>query len=426
MRRYASIALLLVVLSTIGQGCGQDLSLPVPDVPEEEERPPAIEPTESHETALYEIEPITLKRRWTKTFRGVASCSISPDGSSAVVSGVLGRRKRFGVYAYDPRGELLWESVFADRGLKGGGAEVLGAGRLVAATAWRYEDGGRFWLLDGSGTCLWTTPIKGGVTAVASGSAARVALLDYGRGFVTLYTCSGKPIQRYDVGSDARIRFVAGLDYLLVVDQSSLVLIDDQGKFLWNEDLSGTRLCDVRVAGDGALLAAATGGPDSRLYMFDRNGQPLWQSSLVPGGTNDLLFSPDRRQVVAFNVGPRSSVCAFDAASGEMLWRRFIEAPGDDGVHFRSIRYAPDGRSLVADLVELRTDEGAVREVHHVVAIGSDGSPLWRASIGSNVEVDLAGDCCSLVVTSRPTGSSRYPETRVEYYDMRFLYSSAR
>ena len=227
-----------------------------------------------------------------------------------------------------------------------GEALLLGEGNNVYLLDAGSGEARRVGELDTASGRLLAEPVVAGDTLIsASGDALHAARLPE---VDELWTFEG--------GSSLRPPVVAGQNVLWPsTSKNALSALDlDTGEELWKANLSGAG--GVIVEGNVAYANPASA------FEVD-TGKPLWSAETVGPASGGPALGASGNLLFAGAGGETGSVAAFDAASGEEIWRTGL---GDDVVK-PSDRLWVSGDAVVAPL-----------QSGGIVALGAGGEELWR------------------------------------------------
>lgn len=362
---------------------------------------------------LEEIQELDLKAEWIHQFRGHVHVDVSPRGS-CIVSTQSGRTG--GVRLYGSDGILHWNRSFPS--YQKTQAWFVGGQGHVAVWAHRACTNGIVVLYSPEGEELFRRGVKGAISITMAPGAERLSLLQHGEHSLEIMNLAGKVLSRLRVSQGASVIPVPEGGGFLVLDEQALVLVGRDGRRLRQQDLPRDLLRGVAISPDGTRLAVTTGQGDNSLVLLDEEGQPLWSTLLVPGGTNDLVFSPRGHLVLAYNVGRRGGLYLFSSTGGRLRWRTALDLdPADNGVAWRHMSFSEDGTYLSGILVTRDYTGGSVSERYQLVIISIDGEFLARTPLGTNLDVSISSDGGLLVTAGTAPGSSVVMES-VRFFDL--------
>ena len=126
--------------------------------------------------------------------------------------------------------------------------------------------------------------------------------------------------------------------------------------------------------------------PSDRLHAFDaQTGAPLWTAT--PDST--LLFVTAAADAQRVYVGTLSSIAAYDAASGALVWQRSLKAPEWTGTRNRAL--ALDGSTLFATTEAGYSDNGYLSASAVVALDAATGRERWRFVDGDGSDSQKIG-----------------------------------
>jgi WD40 repeat protein len=330
--------LLLPLLMAFGcLGIGEKGPLPAPGIPETEEVIPETVPPPAETEPPPPTPPLSLKLLWKYETGGpVYGVGVSRGGERTVVGSWDGS-----LYLLDRKGRLLWrerlQGSVDDAGISEDGA-------LIAATSFLYPErpgalGGRLSLYREDGTLLWVREVKHskGVDV----DPAMGVVVGSEDATVSLYTPSGEeewvfraresPWGTWDVAFLSE-----GGGVIAGGDDARLTLLDPDGRLLWERE-HGRRdyLYGVASSQDGRVLAGVS--QSRKLFLYNRQGDPLWKSE-TEGSNYGVALSSDGRYVAVGSWD--GSLYLFDG-KGRLLHRLPVKG------HLNRVSFSPDDRYLV-------------------------------------------------------------------------------
>jgi len=224
--------------------------------------------------------------------------------------------------------------------------------------------------------------VKGGVAISADGSAVFAAL----NGEALFFgNSSNKPAWTYNLNQNGGGAYGVDIDpsgrYAAVAmagsesdEQSNvLLLFTAAGKKLWQYHAAGN-WHEVRFSGDGSYLAAATGCPDRRGYLFSaESAEPIVRSEPLSkeSPVDEADISSDGA-LAAYGVeSGYGAVVLVSRDTGKVVWK--YETP--QGWSVRALSMTPDGGTI-----------GAGTFGGDILLFGKDSSrPIGRATINSAI-----------------------------------------
>jgi outer membrane protein assembly factor BamB len=365
MKRYINVKSILI-LGLCLVGCIQQDFV----------RPPASEPIEQCVTPLFVCTPFTTLPN---------AISMTSDGSLIAVIHTFE-----GVYLFDPSGDIIWstdtiggrfplitknghyliaqirrqteEDPFflakIDReaniiwkreiGLIGlDGLAVTPDGSFIAVGATDKEKNGHVMLFDHNGNKLWDHQIDGRVETVAVSKSGYVVAGPRDE-CIYVYNYSGELIFTYPAKSifDSQDTAIAPDEtyFLFGSEHTYINCYNLLGELLWQKEMGP--LCTICISQDSEYIAVGTS--NSRLFLFDRHGNKLWEKKVT-----DAYFV---HEVSISAHGEYIVIDAFDDISfwnfkdyivvynreGELLW----QYPGDEP--FLAIAMSDTGQYIAA------------------------------------------------------------------------------
>ncbi len=423
VRAALAIAILAMVVSALG-ACSPAASRFRPELDASSPGVYGVEPAvtaipaemtvDMTEILVREIQPL-----WTLTYSGNIDVAMSPRGDRIAVTAPEGRG--IGCAVFDAHGEQLWADVFFNYH-KVTTRFLSGAGH-VGVWVHNRDVEGFYRLYDPEGEPLLTQDVRGSVTAGLSDDSTRLVLVEHGQRRLQVFdVASGDLLVTHTISRGSAVSFVPSTQILMIEGDSELRLIDEAGRVLRRFPLPRELRRSVVPSPDGQSTALTTGLGENVLHVYDRNGAEVWSHLLLPGGTNDLMYSPGGDRLLAFNVGRRGGLGVFDASTGHMLWRAaFGSDPGAQTIAWKRLAFCRDNRHIVGHLTVRDADVDTLTERSVLMLISSAGEFLSKATLGYNVEVALSlrGESMA-VIRGTPDGRSYIMDT-VEFYDLSWL-----
>ncbi|MEW6031975.1 MAG: PQQ-binding-like beta-propeller repeat protein [Bacillota bacterium] len=347
-----------------------------------------------------ELDPLNISvvmtdRILQETYEGTVVARLAPDGRSFVLSSTFqrGGRKYYGFQVCDLRGEVLWEHVFPVSAYRRADAFYLAGGRYIGAVACDYDQEGEVQIRAADGQLVFTRPIVGWTMPVMSARGSWLALFNQQRNTLSVF---GPP--RFEtawslkLGEGAHGFFLEDGPRFLLIESGRARLFGAGGQVLWSVAIPGGGYWRALASPDGRYVAATTEDPDSAVYLYSaEDGSLVWSQSLVTGGHKSLAFSPDGASLVVYDIGQHAAIYMLDAAGGNIVWRFYLTAYGRTGsmITVKDLQFTPDGRYIVADIVESTLDDRTYVMYHYLLALAPDGHALWITPLGSQVDVEM-------------------------------------
>jgi hypothetical protein len=146
---------------------------------------------------------------------------------------------------------------------------------------------------------------------------------------------------------------------------------------LWKHVTNGTSIGPVAISSDGSfILAAGNDGGHGQLFLFDREGQQLWNFSFRDAFALDVALSSNGSRIAAVygNSGGVNGIVYFDNG-GDMLWNN--TTPAHEGP-IGHLAMSADGSSIVF------THNG-------LFDLNSRGQQVWNYTNGFFVQISSDG-----------------------------------
>jgi outer membrane protein assembly factor BamB len=243
----------------------------------------------------------------------------------------------------------------------------------------KWNDGGPklIWHFDGLGDGHTSA-------AVTSSGIFTTGMID-GTGYVFALSTAGKLLWKKEYGKEWAENWNGSRSTPLVIDDKLYVLSSYwklscmstvDGKVIWSADLQkdyGARNNEWGIAEnllfDGNVVYCTPGGPAASIVALDRNtGKMIWKSK--GNGNKSAYCSPimikvQNRKIIITML--EQAVCAFDAATGQLLWQ--FEHINDTGVHpnvpsyLNGYLYCTSGYGKGGEMLKLSADGTSVTEV---------------------------------------------------------------
>lgn len=369
---------------------------------------------------------IRLEPAWTVTFDRPVAATIAFGGGVALVGrsyGSVRNSTNWSAVLYAADGTMLWEQSYARDKYRTIEVDVLGNVPYCAVAAYKYNNGGDLLVYSAAGDLLWTREVSMSVSLRIDPAGEWIAGID--RGKETLFivqSATGHELATRAVSGETALD-VAADGNILLSEPASWTLIEATGKVLWRS-AGDLRYAAVATTTDGDGVCAATGGGDSTVHRYRLDGSIAWQTSLPPGGSNNLAVSPDGRYLAAFNVGLGHGLTILDAVDGQRLLDVSIDAAAGAAAQFAKwVRFLPGDRGLLVDLVVVRDPGGVHSEEHSILWLDRQGGLLGQSKFGANVDVQVAADGQkALVVVTAPLDPGGSSTNRIMYYDLAPLF----
>jgi len=350
---------------------------------------------------------------WSQRFADNVHVSISPPGQFVAVT-TRGRAAE--VYVYDSGGERVWSRSIP--GYDKVNARFLHHDGYLGVWVHDQDTKGQYRVYAPDARMLLNIPVRGAVTARMSDDASTLALVEFRT--LRLLDMSGKTVATHQVRQGASVRFIPGSPTLLVEDEQEILVLSSDGRVLDRYDLRRQLTRAVVPSPDGTLIAVSTGLGDNALHMLGIRGEEVWKYLLLPGGSNDVLFSPDGDLLLVYNVGRRGGLYLFDANSGMLLWRTSLDIDISCRlVTWRDAAFTGAGSHIVGHLGIRDTSRGEVSEESSLVIISMDGCFVARVTLGFNLEVALGRDGALLAVADGAPSPWSYVQNTVHFFDLR-------
>lgn len=242
----------------------------------------------------------------------------------------------------DSEGNVLWEKQTGLIGLDGLAATPDGS--FIAVGATDEDKNGHIMLFDGDGNRLWDHKIDGRVETVAVSKTGYVVAGPRDK-FIYVYDCNGELIFKHQAKS-----YYTAQDTAISPDEDFFLFSTEDkyincytlhGEFLWQKEVGS--LHNVRISPDGEYIAAGTYGD---LYLFDRNGNELWNRKVSDGFIDEVSISIDAEYIAVETLRDFYSDAKWYMEvynkEGELLWKYQDIEP------FMSIAMSDDGHYIAA------------------------------------------------------------------------------
>jgi RNA polymerase sigma factor (sigma-70 family) len=354
-----------------------------------------------HDGDLRLWDPTTGKelRRWQTHGLLLSSVAFSKDGTKLVTT------------AYQESGPRLWDVATGKELLKFAGHDGVIEALTITPDGKSLLSGGRDQVV-----LRWdlATGKETQRFAVHSAASAHLAFAADGKSMLSVTVPdgavrvwdvpSGKEVQLLDKIGKQLGNFLPTSLALAPDGRLAAAVKDDKAVHIWDL-VSGKQLrrfgggggsiTSVAFSPDSKRLAAASGGPNSKVGIWDiERGFLVWTKSTGSvNGPMGVIFSPDGNQLVTFAWD--GQVCLWDIATTKEV-RSFGGGRGSSGQACYSAAFSPDGRSLataggeddkrvcvweVRTGLEVRTFRG------HVTAVGSVAfSPDGRTVVSGGAD----------------------------------------
>lgn len=201
-------------------------------------------------------------------------------------------------------------------------------------------------------TCQECGESKGGIDISKDGSKIIASI---GEKVLAFNKSSNKPVWEYPtrsaygvaISQDGKYMAVATMGEESNLNSNLLILWNSQsGKPLWQYHSSGN-FHDASLSADGKYIAAATGCPDRKFYVFSRDSnKPLVKSETLTRDSpvHQAKISSDGLFAAAGSESDAGAVFLFKTNSKEPVWK--FSTPGGSSV--RALNMTPDGKFIGA------------------------------------------------------------------------------
>jgi WD40 repeat protein len=240
---------------------------------------------------------------------------------------------------------VLWERQTGLIGLDG--LAVTRDSSFIAVGAVDEEKKGHLMLFDQDGGKVWDHQIDGRIETVAVSKSGYVVAGPRDR-YIYLYNLNGDLLFTYFANSifDSQDVAIAPDEsfFLFGSEHQYLNCYSLQGELLWKKDMGP--LCNISISADGEYIAVGTS--DSKLYLFDRNGNQLWGKKVTDVYfVHEISISSHGEYIVIDSVkmpNPfthQNYVVAYNR-SGDIVWQY------QGGELFLAIAISGDGHYVAA------------------------------------------------------------------------------
>jgi len=236
-----------------------------------------------------------------------------------------------------------------------GGVALTNDGKYLAAKTFKH-----IYLFDTSNPekpmwqyiCKECGESKGGVAISKDGSKIIASI---GEKVLAFNKSSNNPAWEYQtrgaynvaISQDGKYMAVATMGEESNLNSNLLILWNDQsGKPLWQYHSSGN-FHDVSLSADGKYIAASTGCPDRRFYVFSRDSNtPLIKSDMLTRDSpvHRAKISADGSLAAVGSESDAGAVFLFKTDSKEPVWK----FPTQNGSSVRALNFTPDGKFIGA------------------------------------------------------------------------------
>ncbi|UNC90635.1 GerMN domain-containing protein [Candidatus Contubernalis alkaliaceticus] len=240
-------------------------------------------------------------------------------------------------------------------------------------------------LLDGEGKLLWENNFdQYQVSTVFSCCGAVMASGDE-TGKVSIFIDNrlvvekniGFPVSKMDISDDgSRIMVMSNGSQEEV--GNTVMLMDQQGRILWSEEIFGLISAEIESKGEKCLLQVVQDGI-YKIILYGSQGELLWQKE----GFQVAQLSDDGRYITAL---ADKSIYLF-SSDGEMLWNRDLDLP------VTQIELSQNNRYILA-----YNHFGGGSD--NLFYLDIEGNLLWKQKIRDDSVVALSADGQRVVVTS--------------------------
>lgn len=367
MKRRININSILIVLGLcLVQGCiQQDLV-----------RPPVSETTEQCVTPLYFCAPFTtLPNAISMTSDGSLIAVIhtfegiylfDPSGGIILSNDTIGGRfpmitkdgnyliaqirrqteeDPFFLSKVDREANIIWKREIGLIGLDG--LAMTPDSSFIAVGYVDENKQGHLTLFDQDGNKLWNHQIDGRIETVAVSKSGYVVAGPRDE-CIYLYNRSGELIFTYSAKSiyDSQDTAIAPDEsyFLFGSEHTYLNCYALDGELLWQREMGP--LCNIRISADSEYIAVGTS--NSKLFLFDRNGNKLWEKKVTDAYFVHEVSISAYGEYIAVDALEEHSFWAFNYyvavynKEGDLLWRYQGDEP------FMAIAMSDDGEYIAA------------------------------------------------------------------------------